>query len=361
MGKVTALVGAQWGSEGKGVIAAGLARSMPWTAAVRVGGPNAGHSFYEDGRLYKMRSIPCAWIQAETAMLIGAGGVVNPTTLLGELESVRGDVVVQIDRRVAVINEEMEEAEHGIKESIGSTGEGVGQARIARIRRDGKAVLAGDYPWDRYTDRVRVREDISAVIGRALLDGHVMMEGTQGSGLSLFHGDYPYVTSSDTNVAGMLSEAGIAPEYLGHVHLVARAFPIRVGGNSGPMGHELDWADLPVDVPERTTVTNKIRRIATWSDDVFDTAVRLNRPCGVWLTFGDYLDPSIRGTTDWRVILRSEAIAPLFDRIEHDWRVPILGVGTGGPGFQVAGGQTCKHGDRWPILGDLGLPAVAHA
>lgn len=350
MGSAVALVGAQWGSEGKGVIAHGLSKVHRFSAAVRVGGPNAGHSFFEGGKVYKMRSVPCSWVDPATVLVIGAGAVINPHTLLAELAAIPSATVF-VDRRAVLIDEEMEHAEAGIKESIGSTGEGVGQARIARIRRDGSAQLAEDYAWP--TDRVQIVPDASILLDGALSSGDVMVEGTQGSGLSLFHGEYPYCTSTDTNVGGMLAEAGIAPARLGHTFLVARSFPIRVGGNSGPMGTEMSWDWFVergiVDAPERTTVTNKQRRIAVWSDDVFDTAVRLNAPCGIWLTFADYLDVSIRGETDGQKVFASPAIGPFVAGIEQDWGVPVLGFGTGGDGWRVAmrGKAICSHGESW--------------
>src|SRR5260370_1473368 len=73
----------------------------------------------------------------------------------------------------------------------------------------------------------------------------ILIEGTQGTGLSLYHGDYPYVTSRDTTVAGCLSEAGIAPTSVRRVIMVCRAYPIRVqnpkNGTSGPLSQEIDW------------------------------------------------------------------------------------------------------------------------
>lgn len=349
MGDVLALVGAQWGSEGKGVIAAALAQGQTFVSSVRVGGPNAGHSFWYQGTLYKMRSIPCAWVNPYTRLVVGAGGVINPSVLEAELAKLPTRVEVVVDQRAVLIDVAMEHAEAGIATSIGSTGEGVGQARIARIKRDGSAVLAGDYVW--HDDRIDVVEDTAALLNVSLTTGDVLLEGTQGSGLSLFHGAYPYVTSSDTNASGMASEAGFAPSAVRHVHLVARTFPIRVGGNSGPMGTEIGWGDLPVDEPERTTVTNKVRRVAQWSDDVFDRAIMLNRPCGLWLTFGDYIDPEVRGQTK----IDGGPVRAMIERLEERHRVPVLGVGTGGPGFNIARVYSrCDHGTKWLTESDHG-------
>lgn len=354
-----ALIGAQWGSEGKGVIAGGMASMLD--AAVRVGGPNAGHSLYRNGELFKMRSVPCAWVGDPTPdLFIGAGAVVHAELLERELAEIaeRGgkEVFVKIDPRATIITHAMEEAERGIVASIGSTGEGVGQARIARILRDGSATLAGDYPWDGPI----IVDDTALSINRYLKGGGlVMLEGTQGSGLSLLHGTrYPTVTSEDTNVSSLLAAAGIAPSYSEHVHLVARTFPIRVAGPSGPMGEELDWDYFIqrgiIEKPEQTTVTKKIRRVSRWYDPVVDRAVLLNQPCGIWLTFGDYIDPSLRGTTDADAVWESPALRSFVESIQERYGVPVLGVGTGPgvdsrgePTFSVAHLNHCQHDRSW--------------
>lgn len=354
-GSATALIGAQWGSEGKGVIAHLLAPRFG--AAVRVGGPNAGHSFYEGGRLYVARSVPCIWTNPGAALLIGAGAVINPHLLIEELRETGARVTV--DPVATVITEEMEHRElETIRAKIGSTAEGVGEARVARMRRDGSAVTAAEWFAARPDSAVRV-DDVSSRIDELLDDGtEIMLEGTQGSGLSLLHGtQYPFATSTDTNASGLASEAGVAPSDVGHVHLVARTFPIRVAGNSGPMGVEMDWEWFVerglAPKPEQTTVTKKVRRISEWYWPVVDKAVRLNRPCGIWLTFGDYLDQSVRGSLD---VGRSAPIKAMVESIEDRYGVPVLGVGTGpvidGNGERVdwATARTaplCNHGARW--------------
>lgn len=352
-GKAMALIGAQWGSEGKGVIAHLLADHFD--AAVRVGGPNAGHSFYEDRVLYVARSVPCVWTNPDAGLFIGAGATINPHLLEAELEETDTDIMV--DPVAVIITEEMEHAELStIREKIGSTAEGVGEARVARMRRNGGAIMAGDYKG--WSDRVKIG-DVSEALDEIMEEGGlVFLEGTQGSGLSLLHGThYPWATSTDTNSSGLASEVGIAPSDVGHVQLVARTFPIRVAGNSGPMGKELDWSYF-VDrglapAPERTTVTKKVRRISEWYWPVVEKAVRMNKPCGLWLTFGDYLDPEVRGATD---ISGSRPVNDFIDMVVGQLGVPVLGVGTGP--VKDAGGVTvdfatarvsthCSHGVAW--------------
>ena len=102
-----ALIGAQWGSEGKGVIAHLLADHFD--AAVRVGGPNAGHSLYDHERLFVARSVPCIWTNPTARLYIGAGAVVNPDVLERELEETGASVT--IDPVATMISEEHEHAE----------------------------------------------------------------------------------------------------------------------------------------------------------------------------------------------------------------------------------------------------------
>lgn len=351
-GTALALIGAQWGSEGKGVVAHLLADHFD--AAVRVGGPNAGHSFYEDGRLFVARSVPCIWTNPNARLFIGAGAVINPHLL--EQELVETDTTIIVDPVATIITEEMEHRElETIRAKIGSTAEGVGEARVARMRRNGEAQIAADYTG--WSERVRIA-DVSEALDELLEDGGlVMLEGTQGSGLSLFHGtQYPFATSTDTNAGGLASEAGVAPSDVGHVQLVARTYPIRVAGNSGPMGVEMSW-DWFVErglapKPEKTTVTKKVRRISEWYWPVVDKAVRLNRPCGLWLTFGDYLDPDVVGTTD---VSGSEPIMRFVSELTERYDVPVLGVGTG-PVYEdgvmvdwatARLSSRCSHGVAW--------------
>lgn len=329
-GTALALVGAQWGSEGKGVIAHLLADHFD--AAVRVGGPNAGHSFYNEGRLFVARSVPCGWTNPDARMFIGAGAVINPHLLEQEVRDLPVPVYVMVDPVATVITEEMEHRElETIRATIGSTAEGVGEARVARMRRNGEAVTAAEYEW---TDDRIIVDDVAKALNTIMDEGGlVFLEGTQGSGLSLFHGTrYPFATSTDTNAGGLASEAGIAPSDVGHVQLVARTFPIRVAGNSGPMGPELDWAWFVerglAPKPEQTTVTKKTRRISEWYWPVVDRAVMLNRPCGLWVTFADYLDPSIVGTTG-KEFESSESICQFLDSLHERYGIPIMGIGTG--------------------------------
>ncbi len=125
----------------------------------------------------------------------------------------------------------------------------------------------------------------------------VVIEGTQGFGLSLLHGsNFPYVTSKDTTAAAFATEAGISPRDVGDIVLVIRTFPIRVGGNSGPLFHEITWEDIqrssraPTCEVEYTSVTQKIRRVGQFDLEMVRAAVNYNKPTSIAVMGLDRID-----------------------------------------------------------------------
>ena len=322
-GKLTVLVGGQYGSEGKGAIVANIAND--YDVHVRVGSPNAGHTIYWNDEKHVMQSIPCGWINPNAKILIGRGALINMRLLMNELVHILQyypDFLKRffIDAEAGILDEKFHEQEGGIHgemhHRIGSTGEGVGPARVARINRDPAQFrqfkdVAKDYglegcicdstPW-----LLATWQDIGK---------NILIEGTQGSGLSLLHSNWPYCTSIDTNAAGIISEVGIAPSRVTDVILVCRTYPIRVHGNSGPMRDEISWDDLnksisrkggiPI-IPERTTVTKKTRRIGMWDKDLVTKSIVLNNPTEYAITFADYVDPSLYNVMDYDRVSKSE-------------------------------------------------------
>lgn len=333
--RILVLVGAQYGSEGKGSIAHTLARNFD--IHVRTGGPNAGHTFFHEGEPHVMQSLPCGWTNRSALLVIGAGAVIEPGLLLKEIERVRAfdpniDKRVYIDSRATIITEAQRHREGGVDGElhrvIGSTGKGVGAARIDRLHRDPIVCQLADTvaefkPY--LTDTVRL-------LSRARQAGlSILLEGTQGSGLSLTHGPWPYVTTEDTNAAQLAAAAGIPPHYVTDVVLVARTMPIRVAGNSGPMYNETTWDEVSTrlgrQVTERTTVTKKTRRIGAWDDDLFARAVELNGPTSVAITFLDYLDAADYGVTRWSYL--SDMSQQWIRCLERNHNVRVGCVSTG--------------------------------
>ncbi len=162
----------------------------------------------------------------------------------------------------------------------------------------------------RLTTPVRLAKDVKelrpyiregqGVLERAFVHGdRIFLEGTQGTSLSIHHGKYPFVTSRDTTVAGCLADAGIATTRVRKIILVCRTFPIRVGGPSGPMKLKISYSELSrrsgisvaeLKATERTTTTNRQRKLAEFDWEQLRRSVLLNGPTDIALTFVDYLD-----------------------------------------------------------------------
>lgn len=288
---VIVIVGLQYGSEGKGQVAASLA---PWTTlGLRSGGPNAGHTVVTgEGAVVKLHHIPAAIIAPRALTALGPGGLVDPARLAMEISELRA-AGIQVEGRffiheaAGVITAMHREAEREIQAAIGSTAQGVGEARRARISRLPRCgwIPAAQAPSLRpflitdaeYMELLRAHER-----------GVTVIEGTQGIGLSLIHGPWPHCTSADTTPGAVLGEVGIPPLRVTHVVGVVRTFPIRVGGDSGPLRHEVDWADIGRE-PELTTTTGRKRRIGLFEWPEFLRAVCLAGPDLLAVSFLDYL------------------------------------------------------------------------
>lgn len=344
-GKLTVLVGGQYGSEGKGKIAAHVADK--YDAAVRVGSYNAGHTFYWHGDKHVMQAIPCGWINPNATIIIGRGAIEPIEGLLSEIEHIEKYYPdfkkrLVIDANAGVLEDKYHEAEGGkdgwFNAKIGSTGEGCGAARIARMQRDPSNFHRISEIADSIGLGECIMEDTPRLIAKIQDAGfNIMIEGTQGSGLSLLHSHWPYCTSIDTNAAGVISEVGIAPTRVTDVLMVVRTYPIRVAGNSGPMKNEVTWDYLSEALnkeitPEKTTVTHKVRRIAQWDKDLFRNACLLNAPTEIALTFADYIDPDIYDSDNVLKVLGSEKLRKFIkdSGIAEDGHLKYIGTGANG-------------------------------
>lgn len=339
MKKVLAVIGAQYGSEGKGVIVHHLANR--YDIHVRVGGPNAGHTFLYDGHLYKMRSIPCGWTNPDAELIIGRGAIVDPEQLVKELEIIKA-VDPGIEHRLLIDEgawaiegwDRETEKEVGLRESIGSTLEGVGNARLRRIGRSLNLDTRMFKVAREYGLEKMLHSDTAVYLNIARGLKNILLEGTQGSGLSLLHGEWPFVTSADTNAAQLLADVGLAPNAMTDCLLVTRTHPIRVGGNSGPLRNEIDWKTISERMgrptEEVTTVTGRVRRIGNWDSHLVRRARMLNGPTAMALTFLDYWHPDMEG----RTVLSGEAIGTI-EEVEREQAITVALVGTGGPNLTV--------------------------
>lgn len=308
---VTVVVGGQFGSEGKGKVAHYLAKEMNATFAVRCGGANSGHTVIDEhGEVKIFQQLPTASILPDIKLALCAGSYIDVNILLAEIAMAKiSPDRLFIDPDAVIITSEMKKREQlgGLIESIGSTGSGTGAAVAARINREASLVFAKDVPQLK-----AYVKDVSSQL-RAVLDNdeRVIVEGTQGFGLSPLHSRFfPKVTSRDTTAAACISEVGLSPLDVDDVVLVIRAFPIRVAGDSGPLKNEITWEDVVSEgmhaqrIEEKTTVTKKVRRVARFTPDVVTRAILINRPTRIVLNHVDYLRS--KNSVGWKYFIEKE-------------------------------------------------------
>jgi adenylosuccinate synthase len=345
-----AVIGAQWGDEGKGKIIDYLAGDVD--AVIRyAGGNNAGHTVVNDKGTFQLHLIPSGICWPGVYGIIGNGVVVDPDVMLGELDdlSSRGIDVsnVFISERAHLImpyhimQDQMEEAAKGAN-AIGTTGQGVGPAYTDKVSRIGIRVvdlldlegslasrleqalafknqvitkIYGGKPlvlqdilgqcadWaERLRPHVRPTEQL--VQDMMEQGSKVLLEGAQGTLLDVDHGSYPFVTSSSPSIGGACTGLGLSPGHIAGVLGVFKAYSTRVG--SGPMPSELQGEaaeELREKAHEYGTTTGRARRVG-WFDAVAGRySVMVNGFTGLVLTRLDILDgfPSVKICVGYRV------------------------------------------------------------
>jgi|ERR1700730_368204 len=303
-GLVDVLVGGQYGSEGKGNIVAHIAPE--YQLLVRVGGPNAGHKVFNDP-VEVYHHLPSGSNRAPAAqLLLGAGAVINVEKLLREISVNKiGTDRLSIDENAMIIDEADIETEKRLLAWISSTMQGVGAATARKaLNRIPDEHLPEGVPRTRLARNIPelrpfIREAQDVLEAAYVRGDHILLEGTQGTTLSLHHGPYPYVTSRETTVAGCLADSGIAPTRVRRVVMVCRTFPIRVGGPSGRIEHEITYEELAqrsgiplsdLKATETTTTTKKQRRLGEFDWEQLRRSSVLNGPTDIALTFVDYIN-----------------------------------------------------------------------
>lgn len=345
MSRLQVVVGGQYGSEAKGACTAFLARKAVQkglTAVIRVAGPNAGHTAYDDqGRKWALRQVPvAAVVHPDIELFIGAGSEIDLDVLADEvnqLEEAGIEVTsrLTVDAQATIIEPRHKEAETQLVGAVGSTGKGIGAARAERLMRN--AATAEDYrSWfdDAEIGLTPHTAHIFHHYGR-MEEATVLIEGTQGYGLGLHAGHYPQCTSSNCRAVDFMAMAGIDPNWFDEYEawVVMRTYPIRVAGNSGPLAGETTWEDLGFE-PERTTVTQKIRRVGQWDAELARAAVIANggpMVVRISLSMADYVVPEIAGAQTGDEVDESviDDLTKLIAQVEHDAGASVCLVGTG--------------------------------
>ena len=322
---VSVVVGGQFGSEGKGKVALEIARrSREPVMAVRVGGPNSGHTAYDRaGRKHVLRQLPAACIDRDVEVVLPAGSYIDVDVLKSEiarLDFPRDRIRISAFARIVTDEHKQWEAASGLSGGIGSTGSGVGAAVMASVARGAGNFELGCFQAADHPDLEPFLCDASDHL-RDRLDAEyrVIVEGTQGFGLSLLEGGYwPKATSRSTTAAGALAEAGLSPVDVDDVTMVLRSFPIRVAGDSGPLVGETTWEEIAEttgrhdDLREYTTVTKRLRRVGRFDPVLVRRALAANRPTRLVLNHLDYV-----GTEEDLYNPRSN-VARFVRRMEND-------------------------------------------
>jgi adenylosuccinate synthase len=378
-----AVLGAQWGDEGKGKIVDMLTPHFSAVARYQ-GGHNAGHTVYVNGKKFVLHLIPSGILHAGVTCLIGNGVVIDPQALFAEVEELaRGGITVdgrlKISEKAHIIlpyHRELDvlsEARRG-ERKIGTTSRGIGPAYEDKIGRRGIRVcdLLGDrtaladevrenvsarnrmiidstLDWKPVFDQVvafgeRMRPwvaDVSLSLHTMMAEGKtVMFEGAQATLLDIDHGTYPFVTSSNASVGGVCTGLGVPPRAIGGVLGVAKAYTTRVG--EGPLPTELSGAladRLRETGQEYGASTGRPRRCGWYDAVVVRYSARVNGLDAIALTKLDVLDglPEVlictgykttgTGTitdfpADLRVLIGAE---PVYERMPG-WSSPTKGV-----------------------------------
>ncbi len=319
---VTVVVGGFFGDEGKGKVAAYLGlKDMP-SAAVRTGSINAGHTVSFNGVVWKLRSVPSAFLCRSCRLYIPAGALINLDIFLDEVEKTKCGDRIFVDFNTGVITDEhvFRETTDELMKLIGSTKQGVGAAVSDRVMR--KLKLAKEYEvLKNYLRDVALEVNEYADRG-----GKVLVEGTQGLYLSLYFGTYPYVTSRDTSASGVLSEVGLGPKKVDDVLVVFKSYVTRVG--EGPLPNELNPDEVVrLGFSERASVTGRVRRAAPFNMELARKALIINSATQVALTKVDVLFRDARNVREWGKL--PVEVRNWVSEVENVLKVPITLIGTG--------------------------------
>ena len=318
----TIIAGGFWGDEGKGKIISYLALKDRLDFCVRTGSVNAAHTIWFEGKRYALHMVPGGFVTEKCRLLIAAGANVHVAQFLREVEETGVKNRIGVDNQASIIEEKhstQDKTSDHLK-GLGTTGWGVGPAIEERVRRTAK--LAKDIP-----ELKPYLTDVAKETNQAIDTGKkVVLEGTQGLLLSLFHGTYPYVTGRDTSASAICSEAGVGPTKVDQVVLVFKSFVTRVG--TGPLPDEMSKEEaIKRGWFETAAGTGRDRRSAPFSFELAKKAAMINGATHLAVTKLDCVFPKCQGAGTYE---RLPVEAKQFiERIEDETNVPVSLIGTG--------------------------------
>jgi len=325
----TVVVCGFFGDTGKGKIISYLALKDKIAVTARAGvGPNAGHTVVYEGVEYKLRMLPSAFVYDKCRLLIGPGVLVNPQILLKEIEITKSTKKVGVDPQCAIIEQKHIEADKKgeLADKIKTTGTGTGPCNAERALRTVR--IARDVP-----ELKDLLTDVPLEVNKAIDEGKsVLIEGTQGTYLSLFHGTYPYCTSKDVTASAACSDVGIGPTKVNDVLIVFKAFTTRVG--AGPLLGEVSEEEAEKrGWVEVGTVTGRRRRAAPFNYDLAKRAVMLNGATQATITKMDILFPECKGAKTYKEL--PQKARTFVEKVEKEIKIPVTLIGTGPDALEV--------------------------
>jgi adenylosuccinate synthase len=376
-----AVLGAQWGDEGKGKIVDLLTPNFDVVARYQ-GGHNAGHTVYVNGKKFVLRLIPSGILHAGVTCVIGNGVVVDPTALFGEIDELT-QAGIDVSNRLFVSDKAhlilpyhrdldlLSEARRG-ERKIGTTSRGIGPAYEDKVARRGIRVgdladpegleknvrdnvnarnrLVHDSTMEVAPVMARLKEqaarlaplvrDVSLLLAESMRERKsILFEGAQGTLLDIDHGTYPYVTSSNATIGGVCTGLGVGPRAITAVVGVVKAYTTRVG--EGPLPTELSDAmgqRLRDSGNEYGAVTGRPRRCGWYDAVAARYGARINGLDALALTKLDVLDglDEIQICTSYRLGARTiaempsdvaqlAACEPVYEAMPG-WTAPTKGV-----------------------------------
>ena len=332
----TVVVCGFFGDTGKGKVISYLSLRDEIAVAARAGvGPNAGHTVVYKDKMYKLRMLPSAFVYDKCRLLIGPGVLVNPGILFQEIRLTRSKDRVGVDQQCAVIEPKHIEADKKgrLAEKIRTTGTGTGPCNADRALRIVK--LARDV-----SELKEFLVDVPLEVNEAIDEGKsVLIEGTQGTYLSLYHGTYPYCTSKDVTASAACSDVGVGPTKVDEVILVLKAFTTRVG--AGPLPNELSWEEAEKrGWAEIGTVTGRRRRAAPFNYELAKRAVMLNGATQAAVTKIDVLFPECKGVKSYDEL--SKEAKDYIQKIEREIKIPVTLIGTGPGTLEIVDARDLK-------------------
>lgn len=340
IGRMNVIFGGQAGSEAKGKQAAYLVDKYDVRHVACNLSPNAGHTVVRgDGTTHVTHHLPVGMYGSrrpdKVKVYVGPAAVINPDIFLREVEeAVEAGFdrrFIYLDSRAAIITSHHVAKEEKSLTQIGSTAQGVGEARCERVMRRGYMVR--DIP----VLRQYMVEDVGGMVRRVLGDeSTVLYEMGQGFDLCMYHGvDPTYCTSRNNTPAAAFADMGVPVRWAGHVYAVIRTYPIRVNNRTGTSGPypslEIDWKTVtersgaPEDLTEITTTTRLPRRVFEFSMPQYQRMIEICQPHYICLQFANYLDHGIFGETRVRGVKLTEFVRWL----ERNGHRKVAYIGTG--------------------------------